>query len=98
MKKSSILKFTRKCLKAGYKEKVCRDTWMFGKPPTDETKKMYEECFKGEKVAVYPYSLKRRTLKHKKAPVKITKEMLLEATGPRFVPAKMVKGKWKPLA
>jgi hypothetical protein len=87
MKKSSILKFTRKCLKAAYKEGVCRDGWMFGKTPTEEIKKMYNECFGGEKFAKFPYSLKRRTktLKYKKAPEKITKEMLLEATGPRFV-------------
>jgi hypothetical protein len=87
MKKSSILKFTRKCLKAAYKEQVCKDAWIFGKTPDAELKKIFTESFKGEKTFVMNGSLGRRskTLKYKKAPEKITKEMLLKATGPRFV-------------
>jgi hypothetical protein len=96
MKKSSVLKFTRKCLKAGYKEQVCKDSWIFGKTPDKELAKMHKAAFGGEKQYEWPHSLgrKSKTLKHKKAPEKITKDMLLKATGPRFVSAKMVKGKW----
>jgi hypothetical protein len=85
MKKSSIIKFTRKCLKSGYKEQVCKDAWIFGKTPNDELKKIYKEAFKGEKNFVLPYSLgrKTKTLKYKN-PKPITRKMLLKALGPRF--------------
>ena len=87
MKKSSVLKFTRKCLKAAYKEQVCKDAWIFGNTPDAELKKMFAESFKSEKIFVASHPPRRRskTLKYKKAPEKITKDMLLKATGPRFV-------------
>lgn len=67
MKKTSIRKFTRKCLKAGYKEQVCKDAWIFGKTPNKELKKIYDECFKNEKTFVWPYSLGRRSKTLKRA-------------------------------
>jgi hypothetical protein len=86
MKKSSIIHFTRKCLKAGYKERVCKDAWVFGKTPNAELKMLYAASFKGEKTYTMPHSLGRRskTLKHKKIPEKVTKAMMLSALGPRF--------------
>jgi hypothetical protein len=86
MKKSSIIKFTRKCLKLGYKEQVCRDAWIFGKTPDTEIKKLYTECFKGEKIFISSnlHEKKNKTLKHKKIPEKVTKKMMLKALGPRF--------------
>lgn len=80
MKKSSILKFTRKCLKEGYKTEVCKEAWMFSPPPELET--LYTESFKGEKVFRFPVK-RRKTLK-RKVQGKVTKAMILEATGPRF--------------
>jgi hypothetical protein len=86
MKKSSVLRFTRKCLKAGYKTQVCRDAWIFGKTPDKELKQMFADSFAKEKVFVSPHSLGRRskTLKLKTAPKKLTKKMMLSALGPRF--------------
>jgi hypothetical protein len=86
MKKTSVLRFTRKCLKLGYKEKVCSDAWIFGKTPTPELTELYALCFKGEKTYTWPHPIKStRKLKHSKPPTKITKKMILEAAGPRFV-------------
>lgn len=88
MKKSSIIKFTRKCLKSGYKESVCSEAWKFGATPDAELKKMFAESFKNEKVFIWPYpNGKRKTLKYKKPPTKITKKMMLLALGPRFASA-----------
>ena len=86
MKKSSIIKFTRKCLKAGYKESVCADAWKFGKTPDEELTNMFRESFTHEKVFIWPHPFgrKMKTLKHKKPPAKITKKMMLSALGPRF--------------
>jgi hypothetical protein len=86
MKKSSILRFTKKCLKLGYKEKICREAWVFGRTLTSELQDLYDTCFKGEKTFRMPSSNKStRKLKYSKLPKKITKKMLLEAAGPRFV-------------
>lgn len=86
MKKSSIIKFTRKCLKACYKESVCADAWKFGKTPDEELKKIFDESFKNEKVFIWPHPFGRKlkTLKYKKPPTTITKKMMLLALGPRF--------------
>ena len=86
MKQGSIIKFVRKCLNAGYKEQVCKDAWMFGKLPDTELEKMFQTSFKDEKVFIWPYSVGKRgkTLKHKKIPEKVTKDMMLLALGPRF--------------
>ena len=86
MKKSSVIKFTRKCLKSGYKESVCKDAWIFGKTPDTELKKMYTESFKNEKTFIWPGQSRKKskTLKSKKAPEKVTKESMLLALGPRF--------------
>jgi len=54
-------------LKAGYKEQVCKDAWIFGKTPNKELKKIYDECFKNEKTFVWPYSLGRRSKTLKRA-------------------------------
>jgi len=88
MKQSSIIKFVRKCLKAGYKEQVCKDAWVFGKTPDTELEKMFKETFKNEKVFIWPYSVGKRgkTLKSKKVPEKVTKDMMLLALGPKFAP------------
>ena len=88
MKQSSIITFTRKCLKAGYKAQVCKDAWVFGKTPTAELKKLYKQSFKNEKVFFYPHARRHTTLKNKKSSRKITKTMMLSALGPRF--AKLV--------
>jgi len=86
MKKSSILRFTRKCLKAAYKEDVCRKAWVFGATPTEELQKMYRAAFKDEKTFTWPHPMKaRKTMKYSKAPTKITKAMILKAAGQRFV-------------
>lgn len=85
MKKASVLRFTRKCLKAAYKEEVCKKAWIFGATPTEELQKMYRTAFKGEKTFTWPHTVKqRKTMKYSKAP-KITKAMILKATGPGFV-------------
>ena len=86
MKKSSIIKFTRKCLKAGYKEPVCADAWKFGKTPDEELKNLFAESFKNEKVYIWPHPFgrKRKTLKYRNPPKKVTKKMMLTALGPRF--------------
>ena len=87
MKKSSIRQFTRKCLKAGYKEKVCKNAWMFGKLPTKELQTMYKKTFKTQKTYKFPYIIKQsKTLKYAKAPKKLTKAMLIKASGPRIFP------------
>ena len=89
MKKASIVRFTRKCLRAGYKESVCANAWKFGITPDAELKQMYADSFKNEKVYIAPLHY-RRTVKQKhlkyKNPPKITKKMLLVALGPRFIP------------
>lgn len=87
MKKTSVLRFTRKCLKLGYKEKVCKDAWIFGRTPTPELEELFALCFKGEKTYVWKAQGVKvtRKLKYSKPPAKITKKMLLEAAGPRFV-------------
>ena len=83
MKKSSIRQFTKKCLKAGYKEQVCKNAWIFGKLPTKELQDIYGKTFKAEKTYRSPYTIKQtRKLKYNKPPTKITKQMLLKASGP----------------
>ena len=87
MKKSSIRQFTRKCLKAGYKEKICKNAWVFGKLPTKELQTMYTKTFKHQKTFKYPHTIKQsKTLKYAKAPKKLTKAMLIKASGPRIFP------------
>jgi len=87
MKKSSIRQFTRKCLKAGYKEQVCKNAWIFGKLPTKELQNMYAKTFKNEKTYRYPHAIKQtRKLKYNKPPAKLTPKMLLKASGPRIFP------------
>ena len=87
MKKSSIRQFTKKCLKAGYKESVCKNAWIFGKPPTTELQNIYTKTFKGEKTSEWPSPIKQtRKLKYSKAPKKLTPKMLLKASGPRIFP------------
>jgi len=82
MKKSSIRQFTKKCLKAGYKEQVCKNAWIFGKLPTKEIQDIYAKSFKTEKTYRSPHTIKQtRKLKYDK-PVKVTKAMLLKASGP----------------
>lgn len=87
MKKSSIRQFTRKCLKAGYKEQVCKNAWIFGKLPTKELQNMYAKTFKNEKTYRYPHAIKQtRKLKYNTPPTKLTPKMLLKASGPRIFP------------
>ena len=97
MKKSSIRQFTRKCLKAGYKEQVCKNAWIFGKLPTKELQEMYSKSFKAEKSYKWPclpgpegarpHAIKQtRKLKYNTPPTKLTKAMLLKASGPRIFP------------
>ena len=87
MKKSSIRQFTKKCLKAGYKEQVCKNAWIFGKLPTKELQNMYTKTFKTEKSYKWPHPIKQtRKLKYNKSPTKLTKQMLLKASGPRIFP------------
>jgi len=87
MKKSSIRQFTKKCLKAGYKEHVCKNAWIFKKLPTRELQNMYAKSFKAEKTYRYPYAIKQtRKLKYDKPPTKLTPKMLLKASGPRIFP------------
>ena len=87
MKKSSIRQFTKKCLKAGYKEQVCKNAWIFGKLPTKELQNMYTKTFKAEKTSKWPHTIKQtRKLKYNKPPTKLTKAMLLKASGPRIFP------------
>ena len=86
MKKSSIRQFTKKCLKAGYKEQVCKNAWIFGKLPTKELQNLYSKTFKTEKTYKWPHTNKQtRKLKYDK-PQKLTKAMLLKASGPRIFP------------
>jgi hypothetical protein len=86
MKKSSIRQFTKKCLKAGYKEQVCKNAWIFEKLPTTELQNMFAKTFKSEKTYRYPHPIKQtRKLKYNK-PQKLTKAMLLKASGPRIFP------------
>jgi hypothetical protein len=87
MKKSSIRQFTRKCLKAGYKMNVCKNAWVFGKLPTKELQTMYKKTFKTQKTFKYPHTIKQsKTLKYAKPPKKLTKAMLIKASGPRIFP------------
>lgn len=90
MKKSSIVRFTRKCLHAGYKESVCANAWKFGITPDAELTQMYADSFKNEKVYIAPphfrRTVKQKYLKYKNPPTKITKKMLRLALGPRFIP------------
>ena len=87
LKKSSIRQFTKKCLKAGYKEQVCKNAWIFGKLPTKELQNIYGKTFKAEKTSKWPHAIKQtRKLKYNKPPTKITKQMLLKASGPRIFP------------
>ena len=87
MKKSSIRQFTKKCLKAGYKEQVCKNAWIFGKVPTKELQDIYAKTFKTQKTYRSPHAIKQtRKLKYNKPPAKITKQMLLKASGPRIFP------------
>ena len=86
MKKSSIRQFTKKCLKAGYKEQVCKNAWIFGTLPTTELQNMYAKTFKGEKTSKWTHQIKQtRKLKYNKTK-KLTKAMLLKASGPRIFP------------
>ena len=59
MKKSSIRQFTKKCLKAGYKEQVCKNAWIFGKVPTKELQNLYSKTFKTEKTYKWPHTNKQ---------------------------------------
>lgn len=87
MRKSSIRQFTKKCLKAGYKEQVCKNAWIFGKVPTKELQNLYAKTFKAEKTYRYSNTGKQtRKLKYNKPPTKLTPKMLLEASGPRIFP------------
>jgi hypothetical protein len=87
MKKSSIRQFTKKCLKAGYKEQVCKNAWIFGQLPTTELQNMYVKSFKAEKTSEWPHQSKQtKKLKYNKPPKKLTKAMLLKASGPRIFP------------
>jgi len=87
MKKTSIRQFTKKCLKAGYKEQVCKDAWIFGKLPTKELQNLYAKTFKSEKTYKWPHASKQtRKLKYNKPPAKLTPKMLLKASGPRIFP------------
>jgi hypothetical protein len=87
MKKSSIRQFTKKCLKAGYKEQVCKNAWIFEKLPTRELQDMFAKSFKNEKTYKYPHAIKQtRKLKYNKPPAKLTPKMLLKASGPRIFP------------
>jgi len=87
MKKSSIRQFTRKCLKAGYKTNVCKNAWVFGKLPTKELQTMYKNTFKTQKTFKYPHTIKQsKTLKYADVPKKLTKAMLIKASGPRIFP------------
>jgi len=87
MKKTSIRQFTKKCLKAGYKEQVCKNAWIFGKLPTKELQNMYAKTFKTQKTYRYPHAIKQtRKLKYNKPPAKLTPKMLLKASGPRIFP------------
>jgi hypothetical protein len=86
MKKSSIRQFTKKCLKADYKEQVCKDAWIFGSLPTKELHNLYAKSFKTEKTFKWSHPIKQtRKLKYDK-PKKLTKAMLLKASGPRIFP------------
>jgi len=86
MKKSSIRQFTKKCLKAGYKEQVCKNAWLFAKLPTTELQKMYAKSFMTEKTYKWPHQIKQtRKLKCDKTK-KLTKAMLIKASGPRIFP------------
>jgi hypothetical protein len=85
MKKSSIRQFTKKCLKAGYKEQVCKNAWIFAKLPTKELQNLYAKTFKAEKTYKSSHPIKQtRKLKYNKPPAKITKAMLVKASGPRI--------------
>ena len=87
MKKSSIRQFTKKCLKAGYKEQVCKNAWIFGKLPTKELQNIYRKTFKAEKTSKWTHTIKQtQKLKYNKPPAKLTKAMLLKASGPRIFP------------
>ena len=87
MKKSSIRQFTKKCLKAGYKEQICKNAWIFGTLPTTELQNMYAKSFKTEKTYKWPSPIKQtRKLKYNKPPKKLTPKMLLKASGPRIFP------------
>ena len=86
MKKSSIRQFTKKCLKAGYKEQVCKNAWIFGTLPTKELQNMYAKSFITEKTYKWTHPIKQtRKLKYDKTK-KLTKAMLLKASGPRIFP------------
>jgi hypothetical protein len=86
MKKSSIRQFTKKCLKAGYKEQICKNAWIFGTLPTKELQNMYAKSFKTEKTYKWPSPIKQtKKLKYSKTK-KLTKAMLLKASGPRIFP------------
>jgi hypothetical protein len=86
MKKSSIRQFTKKCLKAGYKEKVCKNAWIFGRLPTTELQNMFAKSFKTEKTYKWPFPNKQtKKLKYNKLK-KLTNAMLLKASGPRIFP------------
>jgi hypothetical protein len=86
MKKSSVRTFTRKCLKLGYKESVCKNAWVFGKTDTEELNNLYNKSFKGQKQFCYTRKIKTGALKYAEAPSKITGSMLLKASGPRIFP------------
>ena len=87
MKKSSIRQFTKKCLKAGYKEQVCKNAWIFAKLPSKELQDMFVKSFKKEKTYRYPHAIKQtRKLKYDKPPTKLTPKMLLKASGPKIFP------------
>jgi hypothetical protein len=48
---------------------------------------MFKKTFKNEKIYKFPYIIKQsKTLKYAKAPKKLTKAMLIKASGPRIFP------------
>jgi hypothetical protein len=48
---------------------------------------MYKNTFKTQKTYKHPHTMKQsKTLKYAKAPKKLTKAMLIKASGPRIFP------------
>ena len=66
---------------------VCKNAWVFGKLPTKELQTMYKNTFKQQKIYKYPHTIKQsKTLKYAKAPKKLTKAMLIKASGALIFP------------
>jgi hypothetical protein len=66
---------------------VCKNAWVFGKLPTKELQTMYKKTFKTQKTFKYPHTIKQsKTLKYAKAPKKLTKAMLIKASGQHIFP------------